>query len=256
MDKAGLKLIKQLTPQNVGCNIKRRMGTFLDGGYVVAEEMLKHSDVLYTFGVGQDVSFEYDYLKYAGKSCHMYDHTVDYTVPHMLRDKLQFHKKALGPSKAKYGNTISGHIKENVEDINAKFLVKIDIEGYEIDYFTNDLEDLLIKSATGLIMEFHLNDKNIKNFVTTIDNISKHFTPVWIHANNYIYTSDIPNIVCEGVELPRAIEMSFVNTKYFNVKGFNPSRDVYPIVGLDYPCNPNIRDIHNNWLTETGVGND
>ena len=84
---------------------RRRMGSFHDGGYVVVEDILPRK--LYTFGVGDETSFEVDFVKIEGATTHLYDHTVDFVVPDILRAlRMFFHKQALAMKGNKHGNTV------------------------------------------------------------------------------------------------------------------------------------------------------
>ena len=56
-----------------------RMGNKKDGGYIVSQKPLKKVDLLLSFGMSDNWSFEEDFLRLNNKNIiHIYDHTVGY----------------------------------------------------------------------------------------------------------------------------------------------------------------------------------
>ena len=56
------RFIKTIRPR--ACDLtKVRVGGHNDGGYVVLEELCQSADSLFSFGIGDDISFEIDYLE-------------------------------------------------------------------------------------------------------------------------------------------------------------------------------------------------
>ena len=76
-------VIDFLRPKQVD-SPRRRLGSFHDGGYVVLDSILTKR--LYSFGVGDETSFEIDFIKREGAVAHMFDHTVNLNVPPILAD--------------------------------------------------------------------------------------------------------------------------------------------------------------------------
>jgi hypothetical protein len=64
-----------LRPYDIAGAEKIRLGREMDGGYVM---LAGHSlpSVLYSFGIGDEISFEYD-LALRGCHSHLFDHTIN-----------------------------------------------------------------------------------------------------------------------------------------------------------------------------------
>lgn len=239
-----MKTIDLIHPKKIFNDDKRiRLGSFHDGGYVVYRKLLDLSDKLYTFGVGDEISFELDYIKFENKSVVMFDHTVDFNTPEILLNKMQFKKLALAPRKTKHGDTISGHIIEENDQENTKYFIKIDVEGFELDYFSDMVEYKLVDFANCLLVEFHVYSvSDVEKFELAIQNICKHFTCFHIHANNWVSST----FEIDGKTIPSVIEIGFANNRIIECN--EKSTDKFPLCGLDYPCKPNHPDIDLNYL--------
>ena len=59
---------------------KQRIGSTGDGGYIIATEGLDKIEEVYSFGVAEDIMFEYDLQKrYPNiEKVHLYDPTIDF----------------------------------------------------------------------------------------------------------------------------------------------------------------------------------
>ena len=54
-----------------------RVGSEKDGGYIVDSNLIKNNDCLLSLGMGDDWSFELDYLKNDNGIINIYDHTIN-----------------------------------------------------------------------------------------------------------------------------------------------------------------------------------
>ena len=179
-----------------------RVGKDFDGGYLVGKNTILKSNILISFGINDDWSFEKDFkninlearvlcyddkpiLKYLFKKLiistifllsHFNLNKVFILIKNIfcfLKDKkkLTFIKK-----KISYGD-----LKEIIKDIESdSIFLKIDIEGFEYRI----LEEILFyqKKFTGIIIEFHDIDYHkdlIKNFINKLN-----LNLVHIHPNN------------------------------------------------------------------------
>ena len=179
-----------------------RVGKDFDGGYLVGKNTILKSNILISFGINDDWSFEKDFkninlearvlcyddkpiLKYLFKKLiistiflfsHFNLNKVFILIKNIfcfLKDKkeLTFIKK-----KISYGD-----LKEIIKDIKSdSIFLKIDIEGFEYRI----LEEILFyqKKFTGIIIEFHDIDYHkdlIKNFINKLN-----LNLVHIHPNN------------------------------------------------------------------------
>jgi len=246
-------------------NDLKRIGRNEDGGYVVDFKILKQSNVLLSFGLGSDWSFEIDYLKknQSGK-IYIYDHTVDiytYLNPLLkcLKRFLTFRKNLndlltrLNDLNKYLSLTMNKNIifnkkkavyqilNENKEtDVKKAFdkigllnrtVFKIDIEGDEYSLIDDILKQ--VNFIDMLIIEFHEIDKNEIKFVTSIKKLLNDFDIIHIHANNHCNESSFG--------LPTVLELTF-NNKKFRPKEI-VHRNEFPIKNLDFPNNPYKKDL-------------
>jgi hypothetical protein len=109
---------------------KVRVGRKCDGGYVVLDKLCSGSTV-YAYGIGDDVSFEEDFVqRYNGKA-RCFDHTVD-GIP-STDSRISFQKTGLGTGEPHLHLV---HEDFTVDDNLTPKLLKIDVEYNEWDYLT------------------------------------------------------------------------------------------------------------------------
>tara|TARA_B100000029_G_C17491267_1_gene929200 strand:+ start:521 stop:1312 length:792 start_codon:yes stop_codon:yes gene_type:complete len=242
-----------------------RLGRKEDGGYIISEKVLKNCNILISFGMANDWSFEQDFLNYNKENkVYIYDHTVNLiyflkrfykslkrlfylkSSPSNINTKLNELIKYLKIDKKKFI-----HIKKKVDIINSNFqvdikkifsitnnkkiILKIDIEGDEYKIFDEILN--FSNQIETFLVEFHEIEKNRDEFISIIQKIQKNYFIIHLHANNITgYCND---------NLPKTIEFTFLkkNNLKLNLKNINS----YPIKNLDYPNHPYIKDIDINF---------
>jgi hypothetical protein len=233
MDNNFLKLLK---PQNVHLN-KVRIGPPEDGGYVMPEFVLQNCSALFNYGVGNDIRYEEEFDRMYNKPVYLFDHTIG--VEAWKKGNLEFKPEGLG-----YGENCKEVFEHYTErGIEGDIFLKIDVEGYEYEYFTRSDTSKLGEYVIGLSLEVHWfeNEPNKGNLEKILKRLDEHFILCHIHANNWGYSSNFG-----GIEVPVVLELSFINRKY--VDRYEPDNQDYPIVGLDIPNNPNLEDIKLNFL--------
>ena len=195
----------------------KRLGKNNDGGYLIGTKSLKESKSLISFGIGNDCSFENDFSKY-NKNIRIvcYDNFIskNYLFKQIIKSfffefniiKTYLSAKILLNffiffSKHKL---IKKHIRSGdiikiikVNKLKPPLLFKIDIENSEYSIL-NDLIKIKNK-ISGLIIEFHNVEKNLKQIKNFINKISLEL--IHIHPNNYGKT-DLNNN-------PSIIELTF-----------------------------------------------
>ncbi len=229
-------ILKYLKPKSTDLR-KIRLGPNQDGGYVVPEFALQNCSALFTYGVGNEIGFEVDFTKKYNKPVYTFDHTISWTVPSFLNHKLE----GLG-FKENCDDFINHYVSKN---ISGEVFLKVDIEGAEYDYFNRVDHDFLGDKVMGLCLEIHwLDNKDYqKDFIEMMDKLSKYFTLIHTHANNW---GDLFNY--EGYEIYNVYELTFINNKYIGESTNN--NEIYPIDGLDYPNNPSKPDFKFNFFNE------
>ena len=247
-----------------------RLGRAHDGGYVVDSEIIKQCNILITFGLGSDWSFELDYMKKNKEiEIYVYDHTVSSypyikevikyfrrfitfratfesvanRVKYLSNYKSFLNSKNINYFKEKITFPIKNKIDTDVEkafsrvDKSGDVVIKCDIDGGEYKIIDGILK--YSSRVKMLIFEFHLVDKNEENFYNSIKKIKDYFEIIHIHGNNSFSKLD------SG--LPIILEITLVNKKY------TPKNPEYvynfPIQGLDYPNNPDKEDLVFSFLS-------
>tara|TARA_Y100000590_G_scaffold470313_1_gene663545 strand:+ start:2742 stop:3530 length:789 start_codon:yes stop_codon:yes gene_type:complete len=227
-----------------------RLGHNKDGGYVINKEILEKSNVLLTFGLADEFSFEEDYFKYkpSGKIL-VYDHTVNskFWIKHILkwffhfiRNRTNFFrifkffqyrnffkKKNVNHFKlqvrkhdTEIPNSIS--IKEIIEQNNITpqtTLLKIDIDMDEYRI----LDDITNFNFLAVIIEFTHADLNQEKILKFCEN--NKYKIIHLHGNNFEYPDENLN--------PTLLEITFANKHLIEVSDKNIDYKL-PIEKLDF----------------------
>ena len=243
-----------------------RIGGKNDGGYVIPRLSLEKTDTLYSFGLGDDWSFEEQFKKKSGAKVICFDHSVTliYWLKRFIKDLIElFLLRSDIKEKFKrffsffyykffFNNSEKIHVKsffgtigqimpdmKNVEIIDMNLILKkweskncfmkVDIEGNEYRVLGQITEHQA--KLSGLVIEFHNCDlmlEKIKLFIEKFD-----LDLVHIHVNNFgIITKD---------GFPTVIELTFSPRKFNSKREENESN--FPAQSLDQPNNKNEEDI-------------
>ena len=237
-----------------------RLGRNFDGGYLVCSNVLNKCNNLITLGVGDDTSFERDFIKRSFKNkIFLYDYSVNYFlfikiifkyfrrfltfrsntraliysfnnfinfIKLLSNKNVKFFKKKI-VSKPIKKNEIS--LKEVFSSSNKNNLLKVDIEGYEYEIIKDILQNS--KKIQMLIIEFHSINADLQRFITKIKSLQKKFTIIHLHANNYQQPKKTDLFY-------DVIEISFVNKFNLKTKSSNKFKYRYkfPIPNKDFEC--------------------
>ncbi len=205
----------------------KRLGNNNDGGYLVETNSLSNADIIISFGINDDWSFEKDFLKQKDISLISYDASINLKVflrnflysliridsPINIFNKLKTligyitffrGKRVHNKHMIGYKNNGSVSIKEIFEahifTKHKNAFLKIDIEGWEYRILDEIIE--FSDKICGIIIEFHdidLHIDKIKKFIKDLPLNLAH-----CHANNY---GGIDN-----KDKPLVIELTFTNT--------------------------------------------
>lgn len=215
---------------------KIRLGRDIDGGYVIAD-MFKGVRSLLSYGVGPDVSFEYDVAQ-RGVDVFMFDHTVAATPQSHPRFHYTREGVAAVANPAMRLRTLEEHIATIGQKRLTNGILKIDIEGYEVEVLrAASPKTLAIFSQFAL--EFHslskLNEAEFrKNVRECLLRINENFNLIHVHANN---GGGVVNV--EGFMIPDVLELTYVRKDLFQC---GPNETVFPTVH-DRPNNHWCPDI-------------
>jgi hypothetical protein len=194
-----------------------RLGKDNDGGYLVNKQDILKSKKLLSLGVGDDVSFESDFMKLNNCPIVAYDGTIKPNQDFLndfYKDDKTFINKNIGDKEGEVPfKSILGE-----QDV----FLKCDIEEHEYAI----LNDIIIhsKQFTGITMEFH-NINGEDHFNELLNFISKvELKLVHIHVNNWFYykteqgcipdvieltfTSSDNVVLDDNIKLPHKLDMS------------------------------------------------
>jgi hypothetical protein len=241
---------------------KIRIGNLKDGGYVLEQNSLKNIDVVYSYGVGWDISFELELFKTIGKKVRLFDPTLfdadtqklyqrkgrllRYFVKVLIWKlyflwirttgrKLLFYNEGLAVKQSGKYDSFSAHLRR-FGDQNKNILLKIDIEGSEYAVLKDEQFQKDLEGVVQLAIELHDLDKQGTTLHEIVNIMKDRFSVAHVHANNYGGTFS------HGLEtVPLVIEVTFVNNRFLKSRILD-SR-TYPLRDLDYPNNPLLQDI-------------
>ena len=259
------KKFNYLTPVKISKLI--RLGNNKDGGYVVSKLAVKKTDTLISLGLGDNFTFEKDFLYYKKKAnIYVYDHTVNYfffykkifkTFKRIFYLKANifdlinkvinlveyyfFFKDNIKHLKFEIVSKILESHQTNLKNIFKKIssknvILSIDIEGGEYKIVKDIVE---FKDRINLlVIEFHNTFAQRKKFKKLILSLKRNFNIIHIHGNNH------KPIATDG--LPSVLELTFLNKKNFFINNKNLQKN-FPINKLDFPNVPLIKDYKINF---------
>ena len=165
----------------IGLN-KIRIGKNGDGGYILLED-LKQIRIAYSFGIGDEISFE-KYLAEKNIDIFMYDHTIK-KLPFQHS---KFHWQKIGLkgniSKENMFKTLPELIGENGHSKEQNMILKIDIENYEWEVFQS-LPIKFLKQFKYIVGEFHFLSSSKKyNYFNILEKLLSTHQIFHLHCNN------------------------------------------------------------------------
>lgn len=212
-----------------------RFGNHGDGGYAIVDD-LKESDVLFSIGVGDNVSFDEECEKQVSRVV-----LVDHTVPNFKPPIGNFEmiRKPLVPG-GDSGNGVTIHQLLS-QEVDAKdYVLKVDIEGAEWGILDKLTSSELLKFRQ-IILEFH----GLNNFVeldkklSALKKLSSTHSPVVVHANNQGSHRFI-----NGSFLPDVLEVTWVRTNSYTFHS-EWNQDIRNLLS---PNSPDLSSIWIDWI--------
>lgn len=214
-------------------NLKKiRIGKGTDGGYVVAD--LPEYDALYSYGCGDEITFEKAFYEKYKKPSYVYDHTIDGITN--KPDYIHYFKEGVSHVKEEQLDTIDAHLERNGHLDNTNLMMQIDVEGAE---WTSLPACKHIKNFSQIVVEFHLQN-NLLGYNEVIDDVYNHlnkdFVCIHVHGNNYPLIPWIDN------NFPKVFEVTYVRRDL--VETVVPETEPFPLKGLDFPNFQGRPDMH------------
>lgn len=230
---------------------KIRIGNKGDGGYVVLKELCEKTVEVYSYGIGNDVSFELDFVqRYPNTKFFLFDPTI----PALPQEHKNFNFIKRGMPQACFS--------PGFESVKPHSILKMDIEWNEWEALEIMGVDVL-KKFDQLLIEFHLFSLEalpgntyssyfnivLSRFADKVDRdlfirytkvlqmITDHFYIFHIHANN-----SLPKKKIAWNEIPSLLEVSFVRKGLVEAPRWMYSGP-FPSPELDYPNKTDRPDI-------------
>jgi hypothetical protein len=183
---------------------KKRLGQDWDGGYIICDIPNVNYNLLLSGGIAGDISFEEDFLKmYPNCKCNAYDGTI--SSINTSNNNITFIKKNIGIVNTNDETNLKNEIENNTD-----IVLKMDIEGGEVPWFTSLTREEIGKFHQ-IFIEFHYPFTPIEEEI--FKKISFSFLLVHLHGNNCCGVRKISN-----VDIPNLFECTYLNKKFFTSK--------------------------------------
>ena len=258
--------IKSLAPLLINNDELIRIGRIHDGGYVLSNKLIESTDLLISFGINADWSFEKDFKSKREITIHAFDFSVthsslvlkffkyikrfrlkaavrqfkaiqDFKVFFDEKKKINFHCYGVGnqnnPEFLTFDQVMNMAGKK-IDDLKCDTFVKMDIEGSEFDVLTSMKP--YFHQISGMAVEFHDLESKSAEFDSLISLLKGDFHVMHVHGNNN-------NLTIKGTHLPTVIEITFFNKRLAQENEISPSTKNYPIKGLDFPNTRGKKDM-------------
>jgi hypothetical protein len=197
-----------------------RLGKDHDGGYLVNKEDVVKASRLLSFGVGDDISFEEDFVKINDCQIDAYDGTIDGSIDFFDHDNRNLHKFNIG---YRTGNK---KLSDLISATDTNVFLKCDIEGAEYEI----LDELIMHSSkfSGMVIEFHdvyqypifnmlssfIAKTDMKLVHTHMNNISYAETPTgYLPGCIELTFTSSRNIMISNISLPHSLDMPNTPTR-------------------------------------------
>lgn len=184
-----------------------RMGRDYDGGYVVPTVALEQADVIFGYGISNDISFEDQISLVYQKPAYGFDCTVDSVTP--SSPNCFFIPSCVGPRSCHLPQyaCFEDHLAMNGM-LGKKVFLKMDIEGGEYEAIPDILQNA--SWITGIVLEIHfMQDEQIVKTISLLKQLERDFILVHVHGNNYSPFA-FRSANSQG-EIPRVLELTYVN---------------------------------------------
>ena len=212
-------LLSALQPRQAVNVKRRRLGSQGDGGYVILDDENLFDTVLYSYGIGDNDSFDHDFRKRYGVTVQQYDFSI---APPAEKDGVTFHQQGISHEKTHNCNTLQAHLDQN-GDSHKRIFLKIDVEGAEWLALLHTPESVLkqcnqiaveLHDLSGCGRTSHYPDVTQAQKIHMLEKITKHFHCWHVHANNYASIH-----IVDGFKVPDVLEVTFINRALYAVEG-------------------------------------
>jgi hypothetical protein len=177
------ELFAALTPSKLtNCEL-RRYGDERDGGYLLCENLVAHSQVAYSYGIDGRDQWGCDVSQQLGTTVHEYD-CFNLTRPGCQKGTFTFHEECIGEARQTLDGRPYDTLPEQLArngDADTRLIVKMDVEGSEWASLIAT-PDSVLEHIDQLVIELHGTDD--PSYVAMVKKLNRLFYVVHFHANN------------------------------------------------------------------------
>lgn len=229
-------LLNLLRPWQMISDVKLRIGSDADGGYVMPSSSRRSNAVL-SIGIGNEVSFDGD-LARLGARVIQFDHTIP-GAP-MTHPNIEFHRKGWGVRDEGEFVSLASMVAMLDWSTAQHPILKFDTEGAEWDCLAGaSSEDLdRFEVLTGEFHDFHklVNREHFDRVHAVFTKLNATHRVIHMHANNAGGM-----VMLGGIPFPRLLELTFMRKRSASFHGHSSE----PIPGpLDRPNVPQLPDLY------------
>jgi hypothetical protein len=213
------------------CTLER-FGPQHDGGYLMCGNLLGDAQSAYSYGIAGDDDWGCDISKKYHLPVHQYD-CFDPRRPTCAGGQFDFHDECVAASPERDGKRVFDSVANQIArngDVGKRLVVKMDVEGAELDVL-EAMPDELLGRIDQLVIELHSIDK--PQDLRVMEKLERTFHIVYVHSNNY---------ACRWGEPPfssGANEVLFVNKRLAVLDGTGGGPVwVSPLTVPNYPDLP------------------
>ena len=220
---------------------KTRIGSELDGGYVILNNLVNY-DLFLSCGISDNIDFEIDFLdKHKNVNCIAFDGTIS-NIPYNNHN-IVFIKKNISNVDSDTTTTLSEYL-ENYKNI----FLKMDIETWEYKWL-EQIDNINIKNIAQIVIEIHFPftlSENIFNSRCGIIDVNKKINLIKKLFKNHKMFHIHGNSACgvtmyEGKKLPNVIECTLVRNDL--ISDYELDNSTIPDPNLDNINIKNTREI-------------
>lgn len=229
-------LLNLLRPWQMISDVKVRIGSDADGGYVMPSSSRRSNAVL-SIGIGNEVSFDGD-LARLGARVIQFDHTIE-GAP-LVHPNIEYHKKGWGARDEGDFVSLAAMVKMIDWGTAQHAILKFDTEGAEwsclADASSEDLDRFEV--LTGEFHDFHqlVNRDHFDRVMHVFSKLCETHRVIHMHANNAGGM-----VMLGGIPFPRLLELTFMRKRSASFHGHSSE----PIPGpLDRPNVPQLPDLY------------